>query len=84
MARAATVRGAAMRDFDFNELLGILRGFVKRKVAATKVSDLNDVQLTSLSDGDSVFYDAESEKWINAPAGSVTDNIYSEIQNLFS
>lgn len=66
------------------ELLGIIRGLIRRSIAAIKVSDINDVSLTSLVDGDILYYNATTEKWENTPAGSITDSEYNAIHELLS
>ena len=49
-----------------------------------KVSEMSDVKLTNLADGNILYWNAIQEKWGNIPAGAVTETEYSAIQSLLS
>lgn len=49
-----------------------------------KVSEMSDINLADLTDGDILYWNATQEKWVNIPAGAVTETEYSAIQSLLS
>ena len=57
---------------------------VTLKDGVEKVSELSDVTLTSLSDGDALYWDDTAQKWVNLAAGALSDATYSAIATIFS
>ena len=49
-----------------------------------KISELNDVEFTSLSDEQILYWDYTDKMWKNANAGAVTETEYTAIQALFA
>ena len=57
---------------------------LKGGAGATKLSDLTDVNLESLADGQILIYDQTTQTFINAAATTITDAQYSALQAIFS
>lgn len=61
-----------------------LAGLFDAGGGATALANLTDVQIASLADGNSLYYDSTAQKWVNVPSGTITDSVYNNIASILS
>lgn len=57
---------------------------VTLKDGVEKVGELTDVNLSTLNDGDMLYYDSTAGKWVNVQAGAMSDATYNAIAAVFA